>query len=302
MGIADLPGVEVFDHNKAVDEALDTIICSVFGASKSGKTDWSLQCERPLFVVYADPNATLDYMLLKIEERGFVGDVYKLVIPPMMGKSYEDFTQADAKAIVKRVEDFAAAARAEAAERRAKGEPTGTFLVDGMTMIKGYFEKAILGESITLGWRPEKGSRSINRYEYAKPNAALRDFTMQFSGSKMDVIFTWEGRPIWGDDKPTGRFRSTRPDMLPFCIGIEVETIKIIEPVVENQVKVGEKIVPSIRIGWNAFDMDLENRVMRSKGFAGLKRLLLVDVPAKVELDLKPLGAVVEVVNTEALS
>src|SRR3990167_4553623 len=119
MDIARLPGVTIFDHNTAVDEALDNVICTVFGASKSGKTHWSVRCDRPLYVVYADPNTSLDYALLKAEEDGFTGLVYKLVIPPFNGKPFEEFTKEDAQSITDRIETFAESARAAAMEAKA---------------------------------------------------------------------------------------------------------------------------------------------------------------------------------------
>ena len=293
---------EKFDHETAVENANRNLIVTVYGDSKSGKTHFAVRCERPLYMIYLDPLPSLDFALLKAEAEGYTGDVYKLVIPPMakkvgdawVGQDYEHFSKADAERIVDEVKQAADHARASAAVDTLAGRPGGTLVVDGMSMFKGYLEKAVLGESASLGWRAERGERGgPSRFDYAKSNAAMRDFVMQFSGSKLDVVLVWEASRVYVGGEPTNRFKSTRPDRLPYCISAEVETVKVKEPVVRNNETVGTRVVPHLRIGWNTYDPALEDRLMLARGFDGLKRLFLVDVPAKrVEEELRPEGPV----------
>lgn len=285
------------------------MLVAVFGSSKSGKTHFAIRCARPLYLAYLDPRADIDQMLLRAEE-DFPGEVYKLVLPPI---PYEQLhgTPDEAKQRVKAVEDFAKWARAQALEDEANGKPAGTFVLDGGTMFKGYVEEDILGASATLGFRAKRGERGApSTFDYAKSNGALRDFVSAFSGSPLDVVITWEGRMTYrdvmdGDTKrsiPTGKYKTTMPDRVPFAMNAEVETLFTIEDVVSENKKVGEKVVPKIRIGWNGYSPELQGRTMNAKDFAGLKRLFLIDVPAAtIDEVLAPLGSEVREVNTGGL-
>ena len=286
-----------FDVAEALEVAQENCLVFVFGAPKTGKTHFALRSGNPRYVAYLDTLPVLEYAVLKAGTEGYDPKAVEfLKVPPLLGKSYEDFTQADAQRIVQAVEDFAATARNKARAAKAAGQPVGTFVLDGMTLLKGYYEKAILGESATLGYRAEKGERGgPSRFAYARSNAALRDFVTQFAVSPLDVVMTWEGRPKWEDDKPTARYKSTRPDLLPYCVNAEVETIKILEPVVERNVQVGERVIPSLRIHYSSYDPALDGRVMKARGFTALKEVFLATLDEAEELLLPQTAPVVEV-------
>lgn len=273
------PGVERFDKTIAQQMAARNIIMSLYGDSKSGKTHFAVRCGRPLYIAYLDPNSALDYHLLKAEQDGYVGDIFKCVVPPV---SYDQLTGPKAHEIVGKVDAFAAWARREAKAREDKGEPGGTFVVDGMTMFKGYVEKDILGESATLGWRATKGERGgPSTFDYAKSNGALRDFVSGFMGSSCDVVLVWEGRPEYANGEPIpGKFHSTMPTQVPFAVTVEAEVFVELEPIIENSVRTGSKPVPKVRVARNTYGLELRDRAFPAKGFDGLKRLLLAGLDA----------------------
>lgn len=299
-------GVETFEHNAALTLAKRNMIVAVFGWSKTGKTHFAIRCQRPLYLAYLDPRPDIEQMLLAAEAE-FPGKVHILRLAPV---SYENLTREEAASRVKKVEDFAAWARAQAGEDVSNGLPGGTFVLDGGTMFKGYTEKDLLGESATLGYRAKKGERGgPSTFDYAVSNGALRDFVSAFSGSALDVVITWEGRmtykDVWDGDvkrsQATGRYKTTMPDRVPFAMNAEVETLFAIEDVVADNKKVGEKVVPKIRIGWNGYGPHLQGRLMNAKDFAGLKRLFLADLPDEQEAELAPLGTEVREANTAGL-
>ena len=266
-------GVETFDRESAIRTAKKNMVITVFGDSKTGKTHFAIRCARPLYLAYLDPRPDIHQMLLKAESEGYEGPVELLVIPPI---PYKDLSRYEAEARVRKVEAFGEWAREQAA-----GGSGGTFVLDGGTMFRGYLEKALIGESQTLGWRAEKGERGgPSRFDSVKSNSAMRDFVGQFAGSALDVIFVWEGRQIYSNDQPTSRYKTTMPKQVPFALNAQVETLVVLEPVVVNQQQVGYTAVPEIRIDWNSYDLGLYDRRLPAMGFDALKRLFLVDVPA----------------------
>lgn len=279
----------------AAEEAQKNVICSVFGDSKTGKTHFAIRCERPLYIAYLDPNTNLAWHLIEAAKEGYGEPIYRHVVPPMgaLGRKYADLTDYDARVIVEGVEQFAEDARRMAATRVANGESGGTFVMDGCTMFKGYMEKALLGQSTTLGWRPAKGeSGGPGKYDYAKSNAAIRAFVSQFAGSHLDVVLVWEGRPDYtqAGDRIPGKFKTTMPQQTPFAVNTQVETLVALEPLVVNSERVGTIPTPQIRVDWSGQGIHLLDRRMKAEGFAGLKRLLMVDVPMGTE-DAKLTGS-----------
>lgn len=290
------PGVEAFDPATSRTKATTNVVCAVFGAPKTGKTYFALHSPRPAYVAYLDPNTNLDFHLLNAAEdidpeteEPYGNDVYKQQVVPMLGKPYSAFTQADADKIITDLEAFADWARMRAAEEVEAGRPGGTFILDGGVFLKGYYEKQILGESVTLGYRPKPGERSgISTYDYAKSNAALFEFMTQFMLAPMDMIMVWEGRRIWqsGFDQttgkkssnPTDKFRATWPDRMPYGMSTAVETMKIVEPVVVNNETVGSTTRAVVRNVWSAFSMELDNQVLPIESFSELRQVLLGDV------------------------
>ena len=284
------PGVQAFDETEARKRASQNIVMTLFGDSKTGKTHFALRSGRPLYIVYLDAQQNLDDHLLKaaveenpITEKPFGDETYDWRMVPMNGEHYSDFTQKDAEKAIKEIEGFAEWAKARAVAAAAKDEPVGTFIVDGATWLKGYYEKALLGESSTLGYRAKKGERGgPSVFEYAQSNSALFEFISGFSKSPLDVIIIFEGRPVYRTVvKPTGgrtsekttRFRSTRPDRIPFAVGAEIETLKIIEEVKGKNNTSTKKSVPQIRVVWSGYDMGFDNVVMPATTFVELKQL-----------------------------
>lgn len=270
------PGVEAFDPVAAAKNVHEGgIIVSVYGATKTGKTYMVARAPRPLYIVFLDPNANLDALLLQAQQDGMSGDIKKLVVHP---KGDADITQADAEETINRIEGFA---------RWARLNGKGTFVVDGTRNLKGYYEKAIVGVSPTLGYRPKKGERSPSTFEYAKSNDALRGFIQSFSHGPLDLILTWEGRPEWqevqderGNTKArkTGRYYSTMPDNIPFAVQAQLETVRTIRQKVVNNERVNYAEFEVI-FEWNSFNADLYYRRMPAMGFDMVKQVLLGKVP-----------------------
>lgn len=287
---------KVFDPAESTAAARRNVVASIFGRYGTGKTHLVLRCARPLFVVTLDLKDTLDQHLLATAEE-FPGPVEYVKLPPIR---YSLLTVEAAQRRVDAVWDLADKARRVA--READG---GTFVIDGGKILKGYIEKAELGESATLGYRPDKGGRGILPIEYGRTNELLRQLIASFVGSPMDFAITFEGRRVYLDTrdeqgKPksvrTERFNTTAPDNLGYVIKAEVETLMTLEDVVVENKVVGKRAVPKVRIGWNAYDPMLIERTMPAKTFAQLKALFLAKVPAEEVLD--PFGTAVHEVAT----
>ena len=275
------PGIEQFNPTTAAVEAGQNVIVMVFGDSKTGKTHFAVRCERPLYIAYLDPNTNLPYHLLKAEKEGFVGEVFMKVIRPI---EYDQLTEKEAEKRVKEVEQFANWARAKALRDVADGKPAGTFVLDGATMLKGYVEKWKLGESQTFGWRAKAGERGgPSIFDNVKRNAKVKEMVAAFAGSPLDVVWVWEGRPVYIGGERTARFKTSMPGQVPFAVNAEVETTKVFSPLIVDNVKIGSKVTAMVRIGYNAYGLHLEDRMMPAMGFKGLKELFLVDVPKGTE-------------------
>lgn len=255
----------------------------VYGGPKTGKTDFWNGALRPLYVVYLDTNPNLDTHLIK-SSQAHGDEVYRLVIPP---KKYSEVTEAWVTDVLERIDEFAEWAKANAAERVARGEHGGTFVLDGATYLKGYLEKFWLGESATLGYRPKKGERSsISTYDYAKSNGAFFDFIAGFTRQALDAVFVFEGRPIWADSMSGGKvktdkWRTTRPDRLPYAVNAEIETMKILERAnpADNKSPMLSKF--AIRTVYNSENPGLDHLVLpandHSLQFQKYKELLLAE-------------------------
>lgn len=227
--------VQRFDAQEAKINAARNFVVTAFGGPKKGKTRFALESQRPLYLVYMDTNPTLDQMLLRSNVE-WGDEVYFITFPPM---NYEDLTQAEATSRVNKVAEFAEWAKANARERVAQGKNGGTFVLDGATYYKGYQEKAILGESATLGYRAKKGEHGgPSTFDYAKSNAAVFDFIAGFARQPLDAVFLFEGRPVYqkGLDASgretstrTSQWRSTRPERVPFAVNAEVELLTTLE-------------------------------------------------------------------------
>ena len=277
------PGVEVFDADKSKEAAARNFIVIVYGGYKTGKTDFWNNSDRPLYVTYLDTNPNLETHLLK-SSPNYGEEIYKLVLRPM---PYEDLTEAIAEDYLNRIESFADWAKQNARERAARGEYGGLFVLDGGTYLKGYLEKFHLGESATLGYRAKRGERSgISTFDYVKPNGAFFDFVAGFTGEPLDLVIVFEGRPVWakqadGTNVKTDKWRSTRPDRIPYAVNAEIETLKILERAnpADNKSPLLSKF--AIRTVYNSENPALDHVVIpadnHSMGFKAFKALLLAD-------------------------
>lgn len=277
------PGVEVFDPEASKAQAARNFLVIVYGGYKTGKTDFWNQAQRPLYVVYLDTNPNLETHLIK-SSKVWGDEVYKLVLPPM---KYEELTEAIAKDYLDKIDKFAEWAKQHANERVAEGKYGGTFVVDGATYLKGYLEKYHLGESPTLGYRPKRGERAAySTYDFVKPNGAMFDFIAGFTRQNLDACFVFEGRPVWGtgtDGKSfkTDKWRSTRPDRVPYAINAELETLKILERAnpADNKSPMLSKF--AIRTVYNSEEPKLDHLVLpaddHTLGFQRYKELLLAE-------------------------
>lgn len=284
--------VQAYSLEAAKQAAATNFTAAVHGGPKVGKSHFVFRAERPLFVVYLDTNPNVHTHLIKSSaelkdpknlDLGTFGDeIYQLIISP---RPYKELTVADAEKILDQIEEFRDWAVQTAYERKAEGRPGGTFVVDGMLYFKGYCEKAILGESVTLGWRPKRGeSTEISTYDYAKSNAAVFEFVSSFVNKPIDAAFTWEGREIYKDvidsrgkvqNKKTDAWRSTRPTRMPFMLSAEVEALKVLERANPADNKSPLITLPKLRIITNAEGLNLDQMVIPATTFYGLKRLLL---------------------------
>lgn len=292
-------GVEAFDPFTA--DPVGTVIFHLYGAPKTGKSHNAYRASNPRYIVYLDPNDNLNMHLTRAAADGFpVTDEEgnpTVFIKRYLPMPYELLTRDEATRRTKEIESFAMWARSQ-----GKG---GTFIVDGSTMLKGLYEKAEVGESPTLGFRPSRGKSAPNTKEYQKSNTALRNFVQGFVGSGVDLVMTWEGRAIWKTyddgkggtvDKKTSEYAATMPDGLGFAMGMMIETFMAIE-----DKNVGGQVVkvarPMMKIGANAFDMvgdaPLFGRTMGAKGIGRIRAMLAASVPElerDTVLELEPLG------------
>jgi len=273
----------MFDKVVSQAQAASNFIAIVYGGYKTGKTHFWNQSIRPLYVVYLDTNPNLETHLIKSSEN-FGDEVYKLVLRPV---PYEQLTPKLCEEYLDKIQAFADWAKAHAAEEVAKGNPGGTFVVDGATYLKGYLEKFYLGESATLGYRPKQGERSgISTYDYVKPNGALFEFIAGFTGQKLDCVLVFEGRPVWRkvvnskgqeESQRTDAWRSTRPDRVPFAVNVEVETMKVLERLnpADNKSPTVSKM--KVRVLFNSENPAFDHMVLDGEGmgFQRLKEILL---------------------------
>lgn len=282
--------VTKYDETAAKAAAARNFIVMAYGGPKSGKTHFAMQSQRPLYIAYLDTNPNLQTHLLK-SCPDWGDEVYSTVFKPM---SYDDLTEGEAVKRIAEVEALAAWAKDNARERVGQGQHGGTFILDGAIYLKGYYEKAILGESATLGYRAKKGERGgPSTFDYAKSNAALFDFIAGFSGESLDLIAIFEGRPVYTkglDNKgneistKTDKWRSTRPDRIPYAVNAEVELLKTLERVDPSNNQSALVSKPQIRIVLNSENFALDHMVLPAVGFQGLKELLLSETVGDVVL------------------
>ena len=274
-------GIVSFNKDASRYAAASNFTVSVHGGPKTGKSHFAFNSERPLYVVYLDTNPNVHTLMLKTSEiHG--AEVYHLIITP---QKYRDVTVESAQDNLDQIEAFRDWAVANALERKLEGKHGGTFIIDGMVFFKGYCEKAILGESVTLGWRPKSGeTTNISTYDYAKSNAAVFEFMSSFVNQPMDAVFVWEGRPIYKDvintrgkmeSKRTDAWRSTRPERIPFGVSAEIEALKVLERLDPSSNQSPLLTVPKLRIILNSENLGLDQMVIPAKTFKDFKRMLL---------------------------
>ena len=282
MVTAALPnGVVAFNAEASRRAAASNFTASIHGGPKMGKSHFAFMSERPLYLVYLDTNPNVHSLLLKTSM--VMGDeVYQLIISP---RPYKDLSMKDAQDILDQIESFRDWAVQNALSRVLEGKNGGTFVVDGMYYFRGYCEKAILGESVVLGWRPPPGSTSnISTYDYAKSNAAVFEFVASFVNKPLDAVFTWEGRSIYKDQidsrgrvqsKRTDAYRSTRPDRMPHMLSVEVEALKTLERLDPSNNQSPLITTPKLRVILSSESIGMDQMVIPSKTFAELKRMML---------------------------
>lgn len=299
------PGVSAYDEAVEKEKAAENFVALVFGGPKTGKTHWALRSAQPLHLAYLDTNPGLPGHLLRLaKEVGDNIDTHVWKVPP-----YSKLSEEVAQAEVKRVEDYAEWCISEAYKAKAAGKPGGTFMFDGALMLKGLYEKLLLGESVTLGYRPGKGGRSFRNVEYAKPNAALFELVSRFAGVPMDAIFIFEGRSIykdtWEDGKKTStmtdKWRSSRPARIPYAVNTEIECLMAMERAnpADNTSPLLAK--PKIRIVYNSEQLILTNLVLDAKGYSNLKSMMLTPVLGKDALEGAQAASTVMRANTEEI-
>ena len=264
------PGVDLFDGECPTPSPL---IVDLTGGPKTGKTHWAVHSPRPLYIVSFDPNPNLDDMLVKAEQDGCKGDVFKKVVPPV---SLDKLDRVKAAKIIKDTKDFG--------DWAAEQGNNGTFVVDGAAYLKGYFEFAILGTSSTLGSRPEAGkSTGVSTFDYAKSNGAIKDFLATLAQGGMDVVMSWEGREKWVNSEPIGIYRSSSPKQTGFVSTVFVETTPVFEPVYETtkgvKTKIGTNVKHRLRIGPNSDNLALQDKEMPITGLQQLKDILQAFLP-----------------------
>lgn len=286
-----------FDPQAAYKRASSRLSMTVHGSTKSGKTHFVTRVPRPLYIVFLDPNANLDAHLLQSINEGFTGDIETLVVPP---REYQDITQDLATKTVDEIEQFAR-------DSRGNKKP-GTFVIDGSKILKGYYEKAIVGESATLGFRPRKGQRAPAQVEYAKSNDAIRSLIAGFGDSQLDLLMTWEDKPEWleGRDEHnnktffrTGNTISTMPDNIPYAIQAQIQLLRARRERFDAKTNKKEAYVErEIVFEWNSFSDALFYRRMPTVDFATVKQVLLGSIP-NVESQLIPRDEALVIVSTE---
>ena len=278
----------------AAAEAKKNAIIIEFGVPKSGKTKLGTDTKLDLYIAHLDPNDNLNEHLLARHEK--YPDAYTeqpLWIPPT---PYRMLTREIAQQYVEKVEAYAAAARARAANT---GRP-GLFFLDGGKRLKGYVEKWKLGESSTLGFRAQAGNTGPIQIQYAESNAYFNDIINAFVGSSLHVVVSFEAREVWVptvDDrgrttrKPSGKYEpkmsSGKENEISYTVNALIETLVEAEKgaVVDNRQM--WNYVHKIRFEYLGFVgmSHLRNRTMPSPSFDELLDLLHSNIPAETVLD-----------------
>ena len=180
----------------------------------------------------------------------------------------------------------------------------GTFVVDGSYYLLGYMQKAEVGYSPALGFRPKPGQKNVPRQvEYGAATTRLREFINKLALTDFDVLMSWEAREIFRDVynemtgkktgvERTGKFRTTWPQNVEYSTTLMLETLLTMEK---------NEAVFRFQIGKNAHDASYIGRTMRACSFVDLKGLLTAGATDALAL-LDPVGAPIERVSTELLA
>lgn len=277
-------GVVEWTPEELLGGAFEGFTCAISGFSKVGKSLLALCVHGPRYIIYLDPNRNLKANLAKAARYGFNGPHKVLAFDPI---EYANFTQEEAHRRVGKIESFARAARRQG---------HGTLIVDGGTILKGYHEKAEVGESPTLGYRPKKGESSgIDRKQYGISNGAIRDFIQANAGSGLDFIITFEARDDYNSKGDrTGKMRNTMPALCRYAITLNLEPFVTIDNVTEkgvvvrqeytHRIRFGENAYASERAGWSTTANVVKLGESRPRGIPGIIQLLQEDLPDLSEL------------------
>ena len=270
-------GISPFDPATEHEDILKNIIATISGLPTTGKTETALGTDGPRYFVSLDPNPMWKLSVERSLAK-YPGDVFPLRFDPM---EYVLLTPEAALERFKKIEAFGRAARA-----REKG---GTFILDGGTMFKGYLERAYLGESVTLGWRPKKGEKDvgIGTYQYATRNAVFRDFLAGFVGSDLDVLVTFEGRFY------NGVFSSTMTKGLDYIAKLPIETAVVTETT--NGVTSYQHMMV---VGQNPYLPEMSGYAMKLTDWKGIRTRLAMGMPDLSEVVPE---AKLQRINTEVI-
>ena len=280
-------GVSCFEPDR---DAFHQIIMMVYGPSKTGKSHLVLRAPRPLYLVYMDPNPAKNELLTKAQAE-LPGEVFHISHAPI---DEELLTKDVAEKRLKAIEQFAQWAKSE-----GKG---GTFVVDGAYNLLGYMQKAEVGASPILGFRPKPGEKAPRQVQYGAASSRFRDFISSLALADFDVIMTWEAREVYktkydrmgnetGSER-TGKFRSTWPKNIEYSVTAMLETMLSMD---------GDKTAFKFQIGPNAHEASLVGRTLKACSFAELKQLLMLETKGALDL-LDPEGTKVERVSAELVA
>lgn len=250
-----------FNPAEEYGDAMRNVICQVSGMAKTGKTRFGLGSDGPRYFVSLDRNPTWRLSIMQSIERGYDSPLHPLRFDPL---EYVLLTPDEALSRLRKVENFAREAR-----NIGKG---GTFFLDGGTIFMGYIERAYLGESLTLGYRPGKGSSPPRREQYSVRNGYVADFLAGFVGSDLDVVISFEGRFY-------DHYKSSAPKAIDFIATLPVEVAMVINDVPNGVGGVNKEYSYAMVFGPNPYIPEAAGYAMPAKDFKGVKNLLKQGVP-----------------------
>lgn len=247
----------------------ETLFVNVFGPPKTGKTSFAFSFPGPFYYQRLDRLAdkiirdVLDQCPdTFVDEEEYISDLGKAGAMPMLWARFE-------AAVTKAIK--------EGAERDKKGEPAGTFIVDG-----GHRMWDICQET----WLPAEDDRDPKkkRLYYAIPNEKYSNLLLTLEASPLNVVIAHHTRNVY--DSNGKETENVKPDgfkRVPYLDSLDIFTLStrpdsINMPGVRASMVSGKETRPPTQffghISVCAYDAGLEGKTLKNPNFGRLYELI----------------------------